>query len=57
VRFASPPRIAVSSPLLPLGISFFVFHAISLLSDCYRRKVKDPVKVVDALLYVHFSRN
>ena len=54
VRFAAPPRIAVTSPLLPLGISFFVFHAISLLADCYRGKMKEPVKVLDALLYVAF---
>jgi alginate O-acetyltransferase complex protein AlgI len=48
------PRIAINSPLLPLGVSFFVFHAISLLADCYRGKVKDPVKLGDALLYVAF---
>lgn len=53
-RFAPPPRIPVYSPLLPLGISFFVFHAISLLMDCYRRKVKEPVQLGDALLYVAF---
>ncbi len=53
-RFAPPPRIPVYSPLLPLGVSFFVFHAISLLGDCYRRKVKDPVKLGEALLYVAF---
>jgi alginate O-acetyltransferase complex protein AlgI len=53
-RIAPPPRVAISSPLLPLGVSFFVFHAISLLSDCYRGKVKDPVKLLDALLYVAF---
>ena len=53
-RFAPPPPIAFTSPLLPLGISFFVFHAISLLADCYRGKVKDPVKIGDALLYVAF---
>jgi D-alanyl-lipoteichoic acid acyltransferase DltB (MBOAT superfamily) len=53
-QFAPPPRIPISSPLLPLGISFFVFHAISLLADCYRGKVKAPVKVLDALLYVAF---
>ena len=38
--FAHPPRIKVYSPLLPLGISFFVFHAISLLMDCYRGKLE-----------------
>ena len=53
-RFAAPARVPISSPLLPLGISFFVFHAISLLADCYRGKVKEPVKLLDALLYVAF---
>jgi alginate O-acetyltransferase complex protein AlgI len=53
-HFAQPPRINVYSPLLPLGVSFFVFHAISLLMDCYRGKVKEPVKLRDALLYVAF---
>jgi alginate O-acetyltransferase complex protein AlgI len=53
-RVAPAPRIPISSPLLPLGVSFFVFHAISLLGDCYRNKVKDPVKLADALLYVAF---
>ena len=48
------PRIPVTSPLLPLGISFFVFHAISLLADCYRGKVTAPLQLGDALLYVAF---
>src|SRR5579863_7497892 len=53
-RFAPSPRIPINSPLLPLGISFFVFHAISLLADCYRGKVTEPVQIGDALLYVAF---
>ena len=52
-RFA-PPRIPFHSPLLPLGVSFFIFHAISLMVDCYRGKVKEPVQFGDALLYVAF---
>ena len=53
-RFGPLPRVQVYSPLLPLGISFFIFHAISLLADCYRGKVKEPVRLGDALLYVAF---
>jgi alginate O-acetyltransferase complex protein AlgI len=53
-RLAPPPRIPIASPLLPLGISFFVFHAISLLADCYRGKLTEPVQLGDALLYVAF---
>jgi D-alanyl-lipoteichoic acid acyltransferase DltB (MBOAT superfamily) len=52
--FAPPPWVPITSPLLPLGISFFVFHAISLLADCYRGKVTEPVQIGDALLYVAF---
>jgi alginate O-acetyltransferase complex protein AlgI len=54
-RWLAPSApIPISSPLLPLGISFFVFHAISLLADCYRGKVSEPVQLGDALLYVAF---
>ena len=53
-HFAPPPALAINSPVLPLGVSFFVFHAISLLGDCYRGKVKEPVRLADALLYVAF---
>jgi alginate O-acetyltransferase complex protein AlgI len=42
------------APFLPLGISFFVFHAISLMGDVYRRKLRGPLKMLDALLYVAF---
>jgi D-alanyl-lipoteichoic acid acyltransferase DltB (MBOAT superfamily) len=52
--FAPTPPIPVASPLLPLGISFFVFHAISLLADCYRGNVTEPVRLGDALLYIAF---
>jgi alginate O-acetyltransferase complex protein AlgI len=48
------PRIGIDSPLLPLGVSFFVFHAISLMMDAYRNKLKQQVRVEDALLYVAF---
>ena len=39
---------------LPVGISFFTFHAISLMVDSYRRRIAVRVRVVDALLYVAF---
>ncbi len=53
-RFGRPPTLQLENPLLPLGISFFVFHAISLLGDVYREKLKLPVRIPDALLYVAF---
>jgi len=42
------------APFLPLGISFFVFHAISLMGDVYRRKLRVKLHLLDALLYVAF---
>jgi len=53
-RLGRAPRIRIPSPLLPLGVSFFVFHAISLLMDAYRGKLKERVRIHDALLYVAF---
>jgi D-alanyl-lipoteichoic acid acyltransferase DltB (MBOAT superfamily) len=53
-RVARPPSIPIPSPLLPLGVSFFVFHAISLMMDAYRGKLKQTVHIGDALLYVAF---
>jgi len=38
------------APFLPLGISFFVFHAISLMGDVYRRKLRVKLHLMDALL-------
>jgi len=51
---ARPPRVHIPAPLLPLGVSFFIFHAISLMMDCYRRKLNQRVRLHDALLYVAF---
>jgi alginate O-acetyltransferase complex protein AlgI len=48
------PLWNISTPFLPLGISFFVFHAISLMGDIYRRKLREPLHLLDALLYVAF---
>jgi len=42
------------TPLLPLGISFVTFHAISLLFDVYRKKVKHRPSLLNVLLYVSF---
>lgn len=47
-------RLEVDTPLLPLGISFMTFHAISLMMDALRGKLKEPVPLGDALLYVAF---
>jgi len=52
--FGNPPDIDIQSPLLPLGISFFVFHAISLMADAYRNKLRQRINLRDALLYIAF---
>ncbi|GAB2889833.1 MBOAT family protein [Uliginosibacterium flavum] len=46
--------LEIDSPLLPLGISFMTFHAISLMMDALRGKLDEPVPLGDALLYVAF---
>lgn len=49
-----PPAARLPEVALPVGISFFAFHAISLMVDAYRRRIPVAVKVLDALLYVAF---
>lgn len=44
----------IDNPILPLGISFIIFHAISLLFDAYRQKIKQKPSLVNVLLYVSF---
>ena len=39
--------------VLPLGISFFTFQAISYVVDVYKRKI-EPTNIVDCLLYIGF---
>ena len=39
--------------ILPLGLSFFTFKAISLLSDCYHAKI-EKVTLIDSALYLSF---
>jgi D-alanyl-lipoteichoic acid acyltransferase DltB (MBOAT superfamily) len=53
-RFGAVPDVDYTPPLLPLGISFFVFHAISLLMDAYRGKLRERIDLRDALLYIAF---
>jgi D-alanyl-lipoteichoic acid acyltransferase DltB (MBOAT superfamily) len=46
--------LAYINPSLPLGISFIVFHAISLLFDAYRGKLSKAPGVVQVLVYISF---
>ena len=40
--------------LLPVGISFYTFHAITLTIDTYQGKVSKRVKLADIALYISF---
>jgi len=40
--------------LLPVGISFYTFHAITLAVDTYQGKVSKRVKLADIALYISF---
>lgn len=46
--------VHVSSPHLPLGISFFTFHALSYVIDVYRGVATAQRKPVDFALYIAF---
>jgi alginate O-acetyltransferase complex protein AlgI len=47
-------ELKVQSPVLPLGISFMTFHAISLMMDTWRGKLRHKLELADVLLYVAF---
>lgn len=40
--------------LLPVGLSFYVFMAISYVVDCYRGKIESNPNVVEFLAYISF---
>ena len=42
---------------LPIGISFFTFHALSYVIDIYRRKWRAARDPRDTALYIFFFRN
>jgi D-alanyl-lipoteichoic acid acyltransferase DltB (MBOAT superfamily) len=50
----SPPQASLPDIALPVGVSFFVFHAISLMVDAWRGKIAVRVTLLDSLLYVAF---
>lgn len=43
--------------VLPLGISFFTFHAMSYLIDVYRKVTPAQRNISKLALYISFSRN
>jgi D-alanyl-lipoteichoic acid acyltransferase DltB (MBOAT superfamily) len=49
-----PLRIPAVDILLPVGISFYTFHAISYVTDVYRRKVPAETSAASVALYICF---
>jgi len=45
------PDLAVKKVAIPLGISFFTFHAISYIVDVYRRQITPAKTALDFLTY------
>jgi alginate O-acetyltransferase complex protein AlgI len=52
LRAAGTPGFAVPEVLLPIGISFYTFHAISYVVDVYRRQATAQKSPVHAALYL-----
>ena len=48
------PSLNFNAPHLPLGISFFTFHALSYVIDIYRRDAKAQRNPIDFALYISF---
>ena len=48
------PRIRIGDIRLPIGISFFTFHALSYVMDIYRRKAAAARNPADTALYIFF---
>ncbi len=47
-------KIVLQKVHLPIGISFFTFHAISYLIDIYRGKCRPQKNIFDLALYISF---
>ncbi len=52
--FGLPSAAPIVRILLPVGISFYTFHAITLAVDTYRGKVNTRVSLLDVALYIAF---
>ena len=49
-----PVSLTVMRIILPVGISFYTFHAISYVVDVYRGKVESEPSFVNIALYISF---
>src|SRR5437867_3933973 len=52
--YALLPGIRLRNLWLPIGISFFTFHALSYVVDIYRRKSSAARNPADTALYIFF---
>ncbi len=46
--------ISVPQIILPIGISFFTFQAISYIADVYKKETEASVSIVNVALYISF---
>ncbi len=54
LSFIHPSLMSASGVLLPLGISFFTFQAISYVVDVFRGEARPTASPVSLLLYIFF---
>jgi alginate O-acetyltransferase complex protein AlgI len=54
LRVLGEPPLAWTAVLLPIGISFFTFHALSYLIDIYRGAAHHLANPIDFALYIAF---
>lgn len=52
--FGYIPSVSSLNILLPVGVSFYTFSAISYLVDCYTGKIRKAGNLVESLLYLSF---
>ena len=52
--FGFPGSLPILQIILPVGISFYTFHAISYVVDIYRGKVEQEKSFVNVALYISF---
>lgn len=48
------PAVSGKSILFPLGISFYTFQSISLIADCYTKKITEKISFINSFLYLTF---
>ena len=53
-QFGLEVRMPILEILLPIGISFYTFHGISYVIDCYRKQQTQIPKFIDYAVFVSF---